>query len=214
MQENSKLSRKDREKMLRRQDILTAAAQLFSEKGFSNTTLEDIALRSEFGIGTIYNYFQSKEDIFGSIIDSIFEANMEILDESDRSTATLIDFLHVYTQKTFTYFNDHKEAMLVLVSLFTGTGERTVNIKPELIEQKRCRMDEKILNRIKRGIESYEIRMINPDNLNLLYHSILFPYITNLIKQRKLNELNINEHTAFVLDILFNGILLNKSVKD
>lgn len=40
--------------------ILRAAAFLISKKGFARTSIEDIARRAEVGVGTVYNYFGSK----------------------------------------------------------------------------------------------------------------------------------------------------------
>ncbi|MBK7257414.1 MAG: helix-turn-helix transcriptional regulator [Ignavibacteriae bacterium] len=67
------LSRKEREKRARQQDILKAARELIATKGFRDTTLDEIAQKAEFGKGTLYNYFASKEDIFHAIIDQAIE---------------------------------------------------------------------------------------------------------------------------------------------
>lgn len=48
----------------RRIQILEAAVKVFSEKGISKTKIEDIAKQAEIGKGTIYEYFDSKEDLF------------------------------------------------------------------------------------------------------------------------------------------------------
>lgn len=54
--------------------ILTAALKLFSEKGYDNTTIQDIV--NELGgltKGAIYHHFKSKEDIMNSLCDKMFE---------------------------------------------------------------------------------------------------------------------------------------------
>ncbi|MBU1707267.1 TetR/AcrR family transcriptional regulator, partial [bacterium] len=53
---SNKPSRKELEKQQRRFDILMAAKTLFVQKGYHNTTLEEVAQLAEFGKGTIYNY--------------------------------------------------------------------------------------------------------------------------------------------------------------
>lgn len=53
---------------LHRKQIITAAEQLFSEKGFSQTTIEDISKASKYSRRTIYAYYESKEDILHHII--------------------------------------------------------------------------------------------------------------------------------------------------
>ena len=47
----------------RRSEILTAAAKVFSEKGYQRTTTRDIAEAAQVSEGTIYNYFKSKDEL-------------------------------------------------------------------------------------------------------------------------------------------------------
>jgi AcrR family transcriptional regulator len=56
-----------------RRAILKAALKLFSQKGFSETTAEDIARKVGISKGLIYNYFSSKEDILEHLIDEFVE---------------------------------------------------------------------------------------------------------------------------------------------
>ena len=44
--------------------ILRMATQLFAERGFNRTDMEEIAKRSEVAKGSLYNYFRSKDDLF------------------------------------------------------------------------------------------------------------------------------------------------------
>jgi len=55
----------------RRAEILTAAGQLFAEKGYHRTTTQDIAEVAEVSEGTIYNYFSSKEELLFAIMERI-----------------------------------------------------------------------------------------------------------------------------------------------
>ncbi len=60
--------RKEREKLQRRKDIIDAAEIVFFEKGFDNTTMDEIANKVELSKGTLYLYFKSKEELFLEII--------------------------------------------------------------------------------------------------------------------------------------------------
>lgn len=59
--------RKEREKRLRREKIQKAASELFAEKGFRSTTMEDIAERSEWSPATIYQHFKNKDELYASL---------------------------------------------------------------------------------------------------------------------------------------------------
>lgn len=54
---------------LHRQKIMTAAEQLFLQKGYEDTTIEDISKLSGYSRRTIYAYFDSKEDILQYIVE-------------------------------------------------------------------------------------------------------------------------------------------------
>ena len=55
----------------RRRQIADAAVQLFIEKGFHKTTTRQIAAAAGFSIGSLYEYFASKEDILYMVCESI-----------------------------------------------------------------------------------------------------------------------------------------------
>ena len=58
-----KIGRRERKKLLSRKAILDAAVAEFSSKGYKETSVADIMSAADLGIGTFYNYFQSKEEI-------------------------------------------------------------------------------------------------------------------------------------------------------
>ena len=72
------VTRKEREKRARELEILKAARELFLAKGFRETTLDEIAHAAEFGKGTLYNYFSSKEELFLGILRQALEEMYEI----------------------------------------------------------------------------------------------------------------------------------------
>lgn len=61
--------RRLKEKEERRRTIIAAAEKLFAREGFHNTTIEQVAADIDLSKGTLYLYFQSKEDLFFSILE-------------------------------------------------------------------------------------------------------------------------------------------------
>lgn len=61
----------------RRNEILDVAQELFSTKGFDNTSTNDILERVGIARGTLYYHFKSKEEILNSLIDRITKEAME-----------------------------------------------------------------------------------------------------------------------------------------
>jgi AcrR family transcriptional regulator len=57
----------------KKKKILDAALDVFMDKGFSGVLISDIARAADIGKGTVYEYFQSKEDLFIELLNYLFE---------------------------------------------------------------------------------------------------------------------------------------------
>jgi AcrR family transcriptional regulator len=53
----------------RRNQIIEAAAHVFAQKGYAGSSVADIAVTAGIGKGTIYAYFESKEDLFFAVFE-------------------------------------------------------------------------------------------------------------------------------------------------
>ena len=70
---------RERKKLIRLQRIVAAARQLVLDKGFTTTTIQDIAALADVGLGTLYLYAKSKEDLLVLVFkDDI----LKMIDES------------------------------------------------------------------------------------------------------------------------------------
>jgi AcrR family transcriptional regulator len=78
--------RKEREKERRRQQILVSAKRVFTDKGYSGATMEDIANEAELSPGTLYLYFKSKEELFASLSLRILQYMIIRLEEVSGDT--------------------------------------------------------------------------------------------------------------------------------
>ena len=84
MMEDQKLPRREREKLRQRQEMLAAALDLFSQKGYHNVSMHEIAAQAEFAIGTLYKFFQNKEELYKALV-------LELCDEFEDSIMRAIE---------------------------------------------------------------------------------------------------------------------------
>jgi len=71
---------RQRRKEARPAELITAALDLFVERGFAATKLDDVAARAGVSKGTLYLYFDSKEALFKAVIE---QGMLPMLDEGD-----------------------------------------------------------------------------------------------------------------------------------
>ena len=80
-------------KAARRDDILSAALQIFAEKGYHEAGIADIAARLGIGHGTFYRYFKNKHDIAVAVLDRVVERVARVgLMEDPESTNNVSEY--------------------------------------------------------------------------------------------------------------------------
>jgi AcrR family transcriptional regulator len=72
--------RKERERAMHREAILGAARNLLARRPYDQITVQEIAAESEFSVGYIYKIFQSKEDVYVTLIRSMGDQLIGIID--------------------------------------------------------------------------------------------------------------------------------------
>lgn len=79
---SSNIPFKQRVRDERRQIILEAAESVFSSHGFHDASLNEIAQKSEFAVGTLYLYFKDKADLYGSLLVDKMKQVVAIYEEA------------------------------------------------------------------------------------------------------------------------------------
>ena len=71
---------REKKKQQTHKAILDAAIKLFTEKGFEQTSMEELARAAGIGKSTIYGYFKAKDDIFRAFCAAELDFAFEELD--------------------------------------------------------------------------------------------------------------------------------------
>jgi AcrR family transcriptional regulator len=67
------LSRKERERKVRENEIIQAAEKILKTKGYNDTSMDEIAKEAQFTKRTLYQYFQNKEDLYFTVVLNEYE---------------------------------------------------------------------------------------------------------------------------------------------
>lgn len=83
----------------KRDQIILATRDLVFENGLQDVSMSQIAHRAEVGMGTIYNYFTSKEELVYCLYDQVKAAmSAYVLDDYDAGQPVILRFLHILTK--------------------------------------------------------------------------------------------------------------------
>lgn len=90
----------------RTSDFLDAAEHLFQTRGFAQTTMEAVAREAGVSVGTLYNAFQGKEDLYARVAERIGEAVLERLTSFVKPANPEEAVLDVIRLRLYNHHND------------------------------------------------------------------------------------------------------------
>lgn len=109
-------SRRQRKKSAVRAQIVSTAIQLFSRHGITNVTVEQIAEAADIGKGTIYNYFQTKEDIVVAFMVDLERRVQARLNDLANSTESLDSILGEFVRLQFRWKRRYHQFVRVFLA--------------------------------------------------------------------------------------------------
>ena len=169
--DKTKLPRKEREKLLHREEILESALRLFSDKGFHNVSMQDIANESEFGVGTLYHFFEGKEQLILELMEAgikkIGQLLIPILDSNQEEQKKLSEFIRVHV--------DMIEGNIEFIKLYISQYGMSTSVNPMLkdISSLKTTVAAKLESLIKAGIQKQIFRRVHPEIVALSLRATL-----------------------------------------
>lgn len=126
--------RKKRERERRRQQIMVAAKRVFSEKGLTKATMEDIAKEAELSPGTLYLYFKNKDELFSSLSIRILQylnIRLEHISNIEQENAPR-DRIEALKEAMYDVYEFDP---VMLINMFHLQSSETLkNLSPELLD--------------------------------------------------------------------------------
>ncbi|HRS97043.1 MAG TPA: TetR/AcrR family transcriptional regulator [Smithella sp.] len=118
-----KIRKKEKEKELRRNNILKAARRLFFDRGFKAVTVDDIAEKAGVSKGSIYLCFESKEEIYAQILISDNIILNDIIKNFSLIEASASQLLKEFARIYVNYFLNDKELFRILMTFMMRPKE-------------------------------------------------------------------------------------------
>jgi AcrR family transcriptional regulator len=98
----------------RQSEIITAARQVFAEKGYIATTVDEIATRAGLAKGTIYVYFESKEQIYNAVLENDLETLRSLTLERIAAAEGVRAKIAAYVNTRFAYCEERRDFFRIM----------------------------------------------------------------------------------------------------
>jgi AcrR family transcriptional regulator len=203
------LSRREREQLQHKQQIVDVAMKLFSVRGFHTVSMQEIAAESEFAIGTLYKFFPSKEALYNEIMDQSCRRILEIVnpildgdaDEREKISGMIraaVGIARKNTPAIRLFLQTHPEGTLA------DDCVRPTEADIELHETLQKKVEDVISSGMRNGV----FRNMDPAVGALAFHATLRTLVVSAARASQ--EDLLERRLADFEELLFNGILLSR----
>lgn len=197
------INRRERKKLHSKQAIMDAAVTLFVQKGYDKTSIAEIMNEADLGLGTFYNYFQSKEDILKHFLAKIINRTNKFflsLSKEPRTSAEILTEMFLFTGKIL----DQNRFVLPLFLSAAHAHQRTVS---KALKSPADGLTFKSIfnNIIKEGQRKGEFRQDIPaEVITEMFHSVF--------QAASFSSLDITfmENIEYKLKLILDGLVLKK----
>jgi AcrR family transcriptional regulator len=164
---SKRINRREREYLTHREEILAAAEKAFAAKGFFPTTMSDIAKESEFGMGTLYKYFKSKDELFFTLIDNKMEEINRLVKSELSQKTSAVERIRNVLKRLFEFIERNRDFFRIYISE-QNRFEWTVKIQDDLgkvIHEKITTYMNILVKVMREGINGGELKSMDPRDM-------------------------------------------------
>ena len=207
---NGKPSRKEREYLRHRQEILKVALKLFSEKGFHNVSMHEIAEKSEFAVGTLYKFFSNKEELYKALMLEASNVFHSLLMAALATSGNELEKIKACVEARIKVFLDNLDYVRLYLAETRGAG---FNVKAGLDTDIKVRYEQflkKLANVFESGIKRRVFKKFDPYLL-----AVALDGISNAFLFQRLEYPDAHPFDAdLIVNIFFQQIYKKGEIRD
>lgn len=195
-------ARKERDRLVRRHDILSAAETIFAAHGFHETRIEQIAQAAGYAAGTIYLYFADKDSLYAALFVHKIEQMVAHVEAEAALAKDPIDGLQRAVRAQFEFHDQNREFFDLFVRQRLHASPGKDDPWSEVVTHYRRHF--KVIVDLVEGAQKQ--KLLRKADSHLLA-SALLGFIVQIARgaQREGNTAPLVKHTGFVCDLFLNG---------
>lgn len=189
----------------RREQILTAAAEVFAERGIHRARVDDIATASGLGKGTIYWHFPSKDEIVVALVDTFYAQAHSGLIALHEQPGTVSERLRQYLRTYARLLVEHQH-LAPLATEFYALAPRQQRIR-DFLERYYEQWTEAAAVLLEQGNRSGELHVADTWSAARTFVELFDGAF--LIWTLNPDTLDLGERMQTAFDLLYNGLTGN-----
>ena len=199
------LTRKERDKQLRKTDLLSAAEHLFALKGYDRATMQDIAKEAQYATGTAYLYFKDKESLYFSLLEEKISDMMSIIKEKTAGAKDIREELNILIYESLVFFENNQDFFHIFVSetsRFRWVIDSKINSSKLMSEHMSYLAD------IIRKAQQHKVIRgdFKAESIADIFTAILSTVIVGLLKEKTGQFGEIKDTAGYIFDLFMNGV--------
>ncbi len=201
-------ARKEREFKLRRAEILEQAEKIFAVKGFYNVTMAEIAQASGFSIGSLYQFFAGKEDLYSSMLCEKIDLMHGEVREKVRATYGITEKIEMIIASHFQFVENNADFCKLFIRGENAAPTEVMTSLRQKIMDGYLQHLTFIENELENGIKSGFLRPFPAREVaSLLFGLIRFSAVDWMLFPSKTT---LSSKKDFILEVFLRGVQQNE----
>jgi AcrR family transcriptional regulator len=203
-----KAKRKIKEYNFRRSEIILEAEKVFAAKGFFNSTVADIAQASGYAVGTLYQFFQSKEELYMTMVAEKMDLMYSGMRSAVEQKEGPVEKLRILILSYFQFVENNLDFCNLFFRGDTASlSDGSKSLRNRMFEEhiKQARFIEDIISE---GIDKEVLMAVDAHTISFtlsgMIRGVIFDWMMTIRDKPLTNK------TSLVLDIFLHGVLKDK----
>ena len=183
----------------RKQSICDAAMRVVARKGLASVTVQEIADEAGVAKGTVYIYFQSRDEILSRTMEGATEKLLDKIEQSCSECQTFRDMIERRVRTQLAHFDENRDFFRLYLAMSEPFGERRLKQHPTHVAYL-AQLQKQIEEAIARG----EVRKGNAARLAITVAAVTREIVLNRIIEREPPPLETD--VQFAVGFIMRGI--------
>lgn len=197
------LSRKERDKLLRKADIMQAAERVFALKGYHDAAMQDIAREAEYATGTVYLYFKDKESLYFSLLEEKMRNITIALKERTIGIPDAEEKFRIFVRESVNFFERNQDFFRII---FSERSKGQILKEGKMVKSSAMLQHKEFVEGLISVAQKQRVIRsdISPQQMGDIFGAIFMTFIFDWVKNGPKNTQS-NDMADLIFDIFLSG---------